>query len=229
MKPRFFIIDNPINSNLYHYAGNNPVKYTDPDGNEILNADRLLMQTGNNATLGNSSELIKDVGCVLTAYTRMASSLIGKEISLSEANSIGVSNNLFTGKEGSENLLTPENGASLVNAILKENGITDISVSFDNSYSGAEAVEKYSNANSSSEEKYFATVRVNTHDAAGNRYDHTMNLDKDAYAEGPCGANLKLNDTSGVRTQLVDDPSSRNNTFIRMDFFKITELKPVED
>ena len=27
---------NHINSNLYHYAGNNPVKYTDPDGNEII-------------------------------------------------------------------------------------------------------------------------------------------------------------------------------------------------
>ena len=26
---------NPTNSNLYHYAGNNPVKYTDPDGNAI--------------------------------------------------------------------------------------------------------------------------------------------------------------------------------------------------
>lgn len=26
---------NTVNLNLYHYAGNNPVKYTDPDGNSV--------------------------------------------------------------------------------------------------------------------------------------------------------------------------------------------------
>ena len=29
---------NTVNMNLYHYAGNNPIKYTDPDGNNIVNS-----------------------------------------------------------------------------------------------------------------------------------------------------------------------------------------------
>jgi hypothetical protein len=28
---------NTVNLHLYHYAGNNPVKYTDPDGKDVYN------------------------------------------------------------------------------------------------------------------------------------------------------------------------------------------------
>ncbi len=206
--------------NWYGYAGMNPMKFIDPDGRKIVNAARTLMKSAKEATLGKSSQKIRNVGCVLTAYTRMASALLGKEVSLSDANEIGVKNNLFTGTKGKENLLTPENGAALVNAILKENGITDTTVSFVGSYTRKEAVSKYIETNSSNEE-YFSTIRVNTHDEDGNKYEHTMNLDGDAYKFSNCGENITVNDTSGVRQQLVDDPSGRNNQFIRMDFFAI--------
>ncbi len=33
-------IFNSVNGNLYHYAGNNPVKYTDPDGRSAKNASK---------------------------------------------------------------------------------------------------------------------------------------------------------------------------------------------
>ena len=131
------------------------------------------MQSARDVKLGKSNEKNSDVGCVLTAYTRMASALIGSEVSLSDANKI--------------------------------------------------AVDKYTDSNTN-DSKYFSTIWVNTHDSVENKYDHTMNLDKDAYTMSEnCGENIRVNDTSGVRTQLVDDPSGRKNKFIRMDFFKINQ------
>ena len=38
---------NYVNFNLYHYAGNNPVKYTDPDGKNITAAIKILKNSEN--------------------------------------------------------------------------------------------------------------------------------------------------------------------------------------
>ena len=180
--------------NWWAYCGGNPITFVDPDGREIINAYKTLMTTSDE-TLGKSSELISKVGCVLTAYTRIASAIIGDEISLNTANQIAKDKKLFT--DG--NLLTPENGAELINSILEENGITDTTVSFEGSYTGIDAVNKYQEANISETAQHFATARINTHDTSGDKYDHTVNLDADAYQFSECGENLILNDTSATR------------------------------
>ena len=158
---------NHINSNLYHYAGNNPVRYVDPDGRDINDVDtELVMNSASeNSKLGNSDEYIYEVGCVLTAYTRIANSLGNKKYTLEESNKIAIRKGLYT--NGNE--LTSENGANLVNAVL--NG-TGKSVTF------AGSIMDMANA-----------------------------------------FNIKVNDTSGVRSQIMNDV--RQNKVLRIDYFRI--------
>ena len=52
-------IFNVVNFQLYHYAGNNPVKYTDPDGRS--NRDRITQAVNNNLNFTSTDSMACDV------------------------------------------------------------------------------------------------------------------------------------------------------------------------
>ncbi len=67
-------IFNHINGNLYHYAGNNPVKYTDPDGKtQIPILGNYLMQDSEwrNVKINGDSVTIGIGGCAIIATADM--------------------------------------------------------------------------------------------------------------------------------------------------------------
>nr|WP_024466036.1 hypothetical protein [Treponema pedis] len=59
---------NTVNLHVYHYAGNNPVKYTDPDGRDIiyLNGQSTVVGNGHGVMLiGNDKDGNKLLGFTL--------------------------------------------------------------------------------------------------------------------------------------------------------------------
>ena len=200
------------------------MKYTDPDGREINDVDTELVMSSalENSKLGDhlSTEYINEVGCTLTAYTRIANAIGNKDFSLEKANKVALENNLFT----SGNLLTPENGAELINALLSGTGK---SVSYAGSIT-AKTMTEYASFLNSLENSYsqlYVTARINTFDAKGeNNYNHTVNINSNTVIAGDIqnvsnALNIKINDTSGVRTQIMND--IRKNTLLRIDYFRV--------
>ena len=58
---------NHINGNLYHYAGNNPVKYTDPDGNSIISGLIKTIVGTTKVALGTCGAMLCGAGATVLA------------------------------------------------------------------------------------------------------------------------------------------------------------------
>ncbi|AHC15310.1 YD repeat protein [Salinispira pacifica] len=216
-KPRqnFSIIES---LNHYSYVSNNPVKYVDPTGFKLMpvNTGLLMSSASANSTLGGSEELISNVGCVLTAYTRIASAIAGNEISLERANSVAIKLGLFSGEN--QNLLSVAAGAELISALTgKEIGY--------GSYVGPEQTLQI-NANYLSEmdRENYVTGRLNTESADGSQeYGHTVNitesLDVGDYIMGI--DQQPIDDTSPTNREAVG--AERDEELIRVDYFYVQE------
>ena len=207
---------------MYHYGGNNPVKYVDPDGRDINDVDsELVMQNAKRETqLGFSEERITLVGCVLTAYTRIANAIGGLEITLEEANDTAKELGLYSNK----NELTPQAGAKLINALLYGTGK---SVTYAGSVT-AETMTEYASFLNSLENSYselYVTARIKTNDINNSKIDeHTVNINSNSVIPNDISdmsnaLNIKINDTSGVRTQILND--RRFNKLERIDYFRL--------
>ncbi|MBA7577492.1 hypothetical protein ES708_19345 [subsurface metagenome] len=199
--------------NWYGYCENNPLRYIDPTGMiiEDVSLNPFQQSEGNKLKLGSSSESIYNVGCVLTAYVRIAMAISGKEISLEKANKTAKKNELFT----NENLLTLANGVKLIEAL------TGKTIGFGRvEGTEAELVEKLE-ALDASEESYYVTGRIHTENTAGTKkYDHTLSINDSADNYDPHGGYTQpLGDTSRKDRK----QTSRTSELFRYDYFYVID------
>ncbi len=213
---------NTINLNPYVYGGNNPVLYVDPNGLVLIDVPSFTMQSeGTELNLGNTTEKISKVGCVLTSYARIASAISGSEITLKEANRVAMDEGLYTNK----NELTTENGAKLIAAL------TGKEIGFD-STSGNELslVEQINKLDVSSTE-YYATGRIDTSNKAGtDKYGHHVNITESAgsfnLATGYVQPLLDTSDAGGSPRTDTSPDGKRPNDLLRVDYFWVKEINP---
>ena len=100
---------NHVNHNLYHYAGNNPVKYTDPDGRmQFQVQEKYKMQDGDwknvelSGTAGGKANTLEYVGCAVTVAANLLSTAGLPDYDPAKVNDDFVSNGLVSWEDVGE-------------------------------------------------------------------------------------------------------------------------------
>jgi RHS repeat-associated protein len=212
---------NTVNLHLYHYAGNNPVKYVDPDGMKIRSS-RLTLMTSGEGNLGKSKSPISAYGCVLTAYARIASAIAGREITPDEANQKALDLKLFVGSE--ENLLTREAGAKLITALVddpyvKVEFVDEFRTDIGNLEGLGNFIDSYDNKSS----VYYLTGRIIKHDKNGNEIGHTFNIGPRSVMRNQSGSvdDISYNDTLTLNKKSFKGAQG-SYLYGRVDAFRVT-------
>jgi len=222
---RFTTLD-PICAGLnwYVYCNSDPVNFFDPDGLDVKSVGNAK-QTDSNKPLGNGTETIAAVGCVLTSYYRIAQEL-GYTGSLSDANDVGKENNYFTkGGDSVENCLSPKDGCALINKLASD---CDKNVEFVETVEGSkETITKTLENLQNSKTEYYVTVRIATENAdKSEQYEHTMSVNNNPVyeLESPDKKEktkeFHYNDTSNANRNGTAD-TTRKNILKKIDVFKV--------
>ena len=199
-------IFNTVNLQLYHYAGNNPVKYTDPDGNFIVNTKRdytrEFMQDYN-LTWPNSNESISSTGCSLIASNRAVNAAIadfGYSFDTPEPSSVTsmLDNNSVTSSEGMifgglKNYLANFG----VNAEIIDSGRSDIDIK-ELLKNATDSKENYLVIGRLSNEEHF--ININGYDSATQIIE---GFDTSRFSDGTEKRNLKSLDVSSVERLIL--------------------------
>ena len=199
-------IFNTVNLQLYHYAGNNPVKYTDPDGNFIVNTKRdytrEFMQDYN-LTWPDSNEIISSTGCSLIASNRAVNAAIadfGCCFDTPKPSSVTsmLDNNSVTSSEGMIFGGLKDYLASFgVNAEIIDSGRSDIDIK-ELLKNATDSKENYLVIGRLSNEEHF--ININGYDSATQTIE---GFDTSRFSDGTEKRNLKSLDVSSVERLIL--------------------------